>query len=126
MAGPLTKYDFSGIGAASAKLVLAALAANPSTTFLTVGFSGTVVNWILTKAFSMAASAGLVILNVGAEKIETLIAKNQYDGSWDSAEKLLQDARDAHHTLTPAEIAAIDGPVIDSFRKFANLAKAQQ
>jgi len=126
VAGPLTKYRFDGIGAASAKLALAALAANPGTAFLTAGISGRIVNWLLTKAFSMAASGGLVLLNVGAAKVETLVAKNEYDGSWDSAEKLLQDARNAHHELTPAEIAAIDGPVIDSFRKFANLAKAQQ
>jgi hypothetical protein len=122
VAGPANKYNFSGIGGASSKLVLAALTANPSTLWLTVGIMGTISDWILSWAFSCAASVGLVVLNLGAEQVESLIAQNQFDGSWDSAEKLLNAAHDAHQSLTPAQIAAIDQPVIDSFRKFAQIA----
>lgn len=123
MAGPATKYSFDGIGGASASLVLGALAANPSTLWLTTGFIGSVVRWCLTRLFSMLASTGLVILNVGAERIQGLIEQHDFDNSFDSAEKLLAAARDAHQTLSPEQIKAIDDPVIRSFRKFASFAR---
>jgi hypothetical protein len=123
VAGPATKYSFSGLGDASATIVLGLLAANPSTTWLATGFVGKVVNVLLSYAFSMAASVGLVLLNVGAERVETMIDQHAFDGSFDSAEKLLEAARQTGHVLTPAEIAAIDGPVIDAFRKFGSFAR---
>lgn len=123
MSGPATKYSFDGIGGASALIVIAALAANPSTSFLATGFIGKIVTWLLTKLFSMMASVGLVILNVGAEKVEGLVSKAEFDGSFEAAEKLLNAARDAHQQLTPAQIKAIDDPVIKSFRKFASFAR---
>jgi hypothetical protein len=123
MAGPATKYRFNGIGGASATAVLALLAANPSTTWLATGFVGKVVGALLSYAFSMAASVGLVLLNVGAERVETMIDQHAFDGSFDSAEKLLDAARAAHHDLTPAEIKAIDDPVIGAFRKWGSFAR---
>lgn len=126
MSGPATKYDFSGIGAAEATLLLAALAANPSTTWLTTGIVGAFMKWLLTCIFSMGASVGLVLLNVGAEKVEGMVDQHGFDGSFDSAEKILAAARDAHQTLTPAQIKAIDDPVIASFRKFGSFARQQK
>lgn len=123
MAGPATKYDFSGIGAAEATLLLAALAATPATLWLTTGIVGAFMRWLLTRVFSMGASAGLVILNVGAERVEGMVDQHGFDGSFDSAEKILDAARDAHQTLTPAQIQAIDAPVINSFRKWASFAR---
>lgn len=126
MAGPATKYDFSGIGAAEAKLLLAALLANPSTSWLATGLVGTFMQWLLTRVFSMGASVGLVLLNLGAEKVEGMVDQHNFDGSFDSAEKILEAARDAHQTLTPAQIQAIDAPVINSFRKWASFARQKQ
>jgi len=122
MAGPATKYNFDGIGAASASLVIAALATSGNT-WAVAGVSGTIFKWLLTEVFSAAASVGLVLMNVGAEKVEIIIDQNAFDGSWDSAEKLIDAARQAHQDLTPAQIAAIDAPVIGAFRKFASFAR---
>jgi hypothetical protein len=125
-AGPANKYSFNGIGAASAKLVLAALAANPGTAFLATGILGTISSKILTKLFSMLASVGLVILNIGAAKVEVIIDSNNFDNSWDSAEKLIGAIRNTGRELTKEEEKAIDDKVIESFRKFASFARQKK
>ena len=125
MAGPANKYNFSGIGAASAKLVMAALVANGQA-WAAGGFLASVVSWFLTQAFSMAASVGLVLLNLGAERIEGILDAHAYDGTWDSAEKLVDAARAAHQALTPQQIKSIDDPVIAALRRFAVLADANK
>lgn len=103
-------------------MVLAAFAANPGTLFLTTGILGKIVTWGLTQLFSMMASAGLVLLNVGASRVETLIDGNKFDGTWDSAEEFIKAIRDTGRDMTPEEIARIDGPVIEAFRKWGHFA----
>lgn len=117
------KHDLSGIGAASAAVIMAILATNPSTVFLTVGIPGKIVFWILEKIFTRLASSGLVILNVGAEKISVVIDKVKFDGSIESAEKLIAEIRKTGRELTPEEIKAIDDDVIIVFRKFAKIGR---
>lgn len=117
------KHDLDGIGDASASAAIAALAANPSTSFLTAGLSGKILFWILSKFFSALASMGLVVLNVGAEKLSTAISKAGYDGSFESAEKLIEEIRNTGRDLTPEEAKAIDDKVIEAFRKFAVIAR---
>lgn len=120
---PLRKHKFKGIGAASASAVLAALASNPGTAWFVAGIPGKIVMWILTQAFSMLASLGLVILNVGAAKMETLVDGKNFDGSWDSAEEFIAAIRNSGRELTPEEVKKIDDPVIATFRKFAGFAR---
>lgn len=123
MDGPAGKHDLSGIGGATATIVLAALAANPSTAVLATGFLGTIIKFLLTKLFTILASVGLVVLNVGAARVETLIDQHNFDGSFETAEKLIGAIRQTGRDLTPAEVRAIDGPVIDAFRKWASFAR---
>lgn len=120
------KYKFEGIGEASAAMILAATAANPSTSFLAQGFLGKVVFFLLKLFCMLLASLGLIVLNVGAAKIETIMDANNFDGSWDVAEKAIQDIRSAGRELTDEEIAEIDKPVIDAFRKFANFGRVRE
>lgn len=126
MGGPLTKHKFSGIGAASTSAVFVALASNPATAFLTVGIPGKILSWILIKFFSALASCGLVLLNVGAARIETLVDGKNFDGAWDSAEEFIAAIRNTGRELTPAEIKKIDDPVIAAFRKWASFARKKQ
>lgn len=126
MDGPAGKYSFDGIGAASATIAMAAFATNPATAFLAVGFVGKIVSFVLTKVFSMLASVGLVLLNVGAERIGTIIDQHNFDGSFDTAEKLIDSIRKTGRDLTPEEVKAIDDPVIGAFRKWASFARDRQ
>lgn len=123
MDGPLGKHKLVGIGGASARLVMAAMAGNPSLAFLSVGLLGKFVAWFLTQFFSALASLGLVILNVGAERMATYFDGNNFDGSLDAAEKMIADIRAQGRDLTPAEIEKIDAPVIAAFRKWASFAR---
>lgn len=118
-----SKYKFDGIGAASASTVMAALLATPSMAWITAGLGGQIVFWILSKFFSAIASAGVVILNVGAMKVESAIDKAAYDGSLESAQKLLDAIRAEHRAITPAETKAIDDPVIAALRKFGRFGR---
>ena len=122
MDGPLGKHKFSGIGAASATMVLVALASNPSTLFLTTGILGKIIAWVLQNFFSMLASLGLVVLNVGASRVETLIDGKNFDGAYDSAEEFIAAIRNTGRDLTPEEIKKIDDPVIEAFREWAGFA----
>jgi len=123
MSGPTSKHKLDGLGEASAAMVLASLAANPPTSFLAVGISGKIVFFILTRIFSGLASLGLVMLNVGAEKLSTIIDKHNFDGSWESAENIINEIRNSGRDMTPEETKKIDDEVIKSFRKFAKLAR---
>lgn len=104
-------------------MVLAALAANPSTLFLTTGFVGKIFTWFLQLFFTMLASGGLVIINVGASKVEALVGGKNFDGAWDSAEEFIAAIRATGRELTPEEIAKIDAPVIEAFKKFGHFGK---
>lgn len=105
---------------------MAVLAANPSTAFLTVGVSGKIIFWILEKIFTRLASSGLVILNVGAEKFSVAIDRVNFDGSLESAEKLIAEIRKTGKELTPEETKAIDDEVIVAFRKFAKIGRKKE
>jgi hypothetical protein len=122
----LRKHKFSGIGAASAAMVLAALASNPATAWFVVGIPGKVVNWILTWVFTIFASVGLVVLNIGSAKIQTLVDGKKFDGAWDSAEEFIAAIRNAGREMTPEEIKRIDDPVIEAFRKWASFARKKK
>jgi len=119
------KYDFTGIGNASAAVIMALLLANPYTSFLTVGLLGKINFKIISWLCSSAASVGLVFLNVGAEQIVTAVDKVGFDGSFDNAFKLIDQINSTGHSLTPAQVAAIDAPVIAQFEKFAKLTRTK-
>lgn len=119
------KHRLTGIGEASAASLISALAVNPSTAFLTAGVSGKVLFFILSKVFSWAASVGLVLLNVGAESLLVAAEKSEFDGSYDTAAKLIEEIRKTGRDLTPEEIARIDDQVIETFRKFAKITRKQ-
>lgn len=125
VSGPLGKHKLEGIGAASAAMVIAAIAGNPPTAWLVAGIPGKIISWVLTKSFSMMASLGLVVLNVGAERIETLMDGKNFDGAWDSAEEFIAAIRNTGREMTAEEIKKIDEPVIIAFRKWAKFGKAK-
>lgn len=62
-------------------------------------------------------------MNVGAEKISAAIDHSNFDGSLDSAQKLISEIRNTGKDLTPEEIKAIDDPVIEAFKKFATIGR---
>lgn len=120
------KNRFEGIGAASAKAVLALFASSPSTAFLSTGITGRIASWFISGLFSKMASVGLVIMNIGAAKVETLIDGNKFEGTLDSAEALIKAIRDTGRDLTPEEIVSIDDPVIAAFRKWASFGRKKK
>ena len=117
------KHSLRGIGEASASSAIAALSLNPSTSFLTAGLSGKILFWTLTQVFSGLASMGLVILNVGAEKLAVVLDRVDFDGSMAAAEKFIDEVRKVGRDLTPEEVKKIDDEVIIAFRKFAKIAR---
>lgn len=108
------KYRFEGIGATSATLTIAALAASPLA-WLTQGIQGRIVFHVLKWLYMGLASKGLIVLNIGAAKVEVLVQKGEFDGSMDEAFKLINERQGK---LTPAEIKAVDDKVIIALRKF--------
>ena len=121
------KYDFDGIGAASASVVFALMAANPATAWLTVGLiPGKIVYYLLSRVFGKFASQGVVILNVGAEKVLVASEKSQFDGTMESSYRLIAEIQATGRDLTDEEMKAIDGPVIEVFRKFARLTRGKK
>jgi len=120
------KHSLTGMGGASAATILAVLAANPTTTFLTVGLQGKIIYFLLSKVFTALASMGLVLLNLGAENILGAIEKAQFDGSIDAAYKLLEEIRASGRAVTPEEGKKIDDAVIEQFRKFAKMTRKHQ
>lgn len=126
MAGPLGKHKLEGLGAASAAMVIAALSSSPGTAWMVAGIPGKIIQWVLTKSFSMLASLGLVILNVGAARVETLIDGKNFDGAYDSAEEFIAAIRATGRDMTPEEIKKIDDPVIVAFRKWASFARKKE
>lgn len=124
--GPAGKHKLEGIGAASAAMVMAAIAANPATAWFVKGIPGKIIYWILTKMFSGFASLGLVVMNVGASRIQTIVDGKNFDGAWDSAEEFIAAIRASGRELTPEEVKKIDEPVIKAFRKWASFARRKQ
>lgn len=62
-------------------------------------------------------------MNVGAEKFSAVIDRINFDGSLESAEKLIEEIRRTGKDLTPEEAKAIDDGVIIAFRKFAKIGR---
>lgn len=108
------KYDLPGFGKVQALLVFTAMASGPLA-FLTTGIPGKIVFPLLELAGEWLASKGLVLLNIGAEKVETLIEENAYDGSFEKAFEAINAKRGK---LTDAEKKSIDDKVIAAARKF--------
>lgn len=120
------RYKFEGIGEASAAIILAGLAANPGTAFLTKSILGKIIFFIAKLLCMYLASLGLIIMNVGAAKLETIIRENKFDDVWNDSEKLIELIRSTGRELTEDEIKQIDGPVIDVFRKFASFGRVRK
>lgn len=113
------KHKFSGIGKTGATGVFLWLSSsNPG---LTSGFFGKLLYWVLTKFFSSAASAGLVMMNVGVENVLVMDQKNDYDGSFDEAFKIINEK--GLNNLTQEEKDAIDEKVKEAFRKFVDMSR---
>lgn len=117
------KHKLIGIGEAQAAAAIAALLANPSLAFLASGFLGKIVFWILSQMFMRLASMGLVMLNIGADRLITAVDKVNFDGSWEASERLIEEIRKSGRELSEEEIRRIDTEVIIQFRKFARMAR---
>lgn len=121
------KYKFEGIGEAQAAVIMAALGANPSTAFLAAGFAGKIVFWVAKYFCMLLANCGLILLNVGAAKVMTIVEENNFVGAWDDADAIIAKIHaTGREVLTDEEIKNIDGPVIDAFRKFASFARLRK
>lgn len=120
------KHQLNGIGQASAASVFAVLAAYPPTAFLTAGFTGKMIYFFLCKIFTSLASMGLVMMNLGAEKLLGAIEKSNYDGSMESAYKLIEEIRRTGRELSAEETQKIDDEVIIQFRKFAKMTRKRR
>lgn len=120
------RHKFEGIGEAGAAMVLAGLKANPSTTGLANGFVGKAIFFIVKVILMYFASLGLIVLNVGAAKLEAVVDKNDFNGAWDDADKIIAKFRETGRTMTEAEALAIDIPVIVAFRKFGSFARGKK
>ncbi len=120
------KHKFWGIGATGAAIIVSGLAATPATAFLANGIIGKIIFYIAKLLCAYLANLGLIVLNVGSAKLETITESGTFDGSWESADELIKKIRDTGRELTDEEIKAIDGPVIDAFRKFAGFGRVHQ
>ena len=110
------KHKFSGIGSASATLTFIALAGTPLA-FLTQGFLGKIVHWLLTQIFMRGADKGLIFLNIGAAKAQTLSEHAQFDGSLDEAFKIINEKKG---NLSEEDVKKVDDSVIATLRKFTD------
>lgn len=120
------RHRFEGIGEASAAIILAGLSANPSTAFLAAGIIGKLVFFVAKIFCMMLANMGLIVMNVGAAKLQVILDEKNFDGSWEQAEALIKKIRDTGRELTDEEIKSIDEPVIDAFRKFASFGRVRK
>lgn len=110
------KHEFTGIGSASATLTFVALAGSPLA-FLTQGLLGKITHCILTQVYSRLASQGLVVLNIGVARVQTMAERKDFDGTFDEAFELINKRGGK---LSDEEIKRIDSKVIDSLRKFTD------
>lgn len=118
MSLPPQKYKFAGIGKFSAIVIMRVLAANPSTAALTIGIPGKITYWVLKKVTSYFASYGVVMGNIGIERVEEMIEKGKFDDSL-SDEVFSKIASG----VTPEEGQAIDQRVRDAFDQFVTFGK---
>lgn len=120
------KHKLEGIGEAGASVILAGLAANPSTAALASDIVGKIVFFVCKCFCMLLANFGLIVMNVGAAKIETIITEGNFEEGWADADTLIKKIRATGRELTDEEIAAIDGPVIDAFRKFGGFGRMRK
>lgn len=112
----VAKHKLDGIGSASATLTFLALAGSPLA-FLTQGFLGKITHYILTQIYSRLASQGLVVLNIGVAKVQTLAEQREFDGTFDDAFDLINKSGGR---LSADDIKAIDDKVIRALRRFTD------
>lgn len=117
------KYKFWAIGEASASVIMAMMLANPGTAVFAQGFLGKIMFWVFKILCAYLANLGLIVMNVGAAKLEVIADESKFDGSWNTADNLIKKIRDTGRELTPEEIAEIDAPVIAAFEKFATFGR---
>lgn len=110
------KHELTGIGSASATLTFVALAGSPLA-FLTQGFLGKITHYILTQVYSRLASQGLVVLNIGVARVQTMAERKDFDGTFDEAFELINKRGGK---LSDAEAKKIDDRVISALRKFTD------
>ena len=108
-------YDYSGIGKAEALLIFSALAASPSA-WLTNGLLGQFTFSFLCYFCTWLAGKEVMVLNVVATDIQTLVQQGGFDATFDEAFAAIQASKTQ---LTAAQKAAIDAPVMAAFNKFA-------
>ncbi len=107
--------SYDGIGGAGATMLMVILASNPTTAFLAVGFWGKVIHWTATKFFGWMAGQGVMFANVGIAKVDTIIAKSEFESAFSEAFKIIEQRKGA---LSAAEARKIDDNVIRALRKF--------
>ncbi len=115
---PPQKYKFDGIGKFSAIVIMRALAANPSTVALTAGLSGKIVYAVLKRVSSYFASLGVVMGNIGIERVEEIIQKGKFDDSL--SDEVFSEINSG---VTPERGKEIDQKVRDAFDDFVTFGK---
>lgn len=98
-------------------MLMVILAGNPVTAFLAVGVWGKVIHWVAAKFFGWLAGQGVMVANVGIAKIDTLIAKNDFESAFSEAFKIIEQRKGQ---LSAAEARKIDDRVIRALRKFGS------
>lgn len=121
----LPASSFSHIGDLFSAIILAALQATPFA-FLTYGPQKKIVSFLLSKAISWLASRGVILLNIGAENVQIAVARSNFDGTMESAIRLVEEIRRRGETMAPEQIEAIDKEVIEAFRKFARMTRKKK
>lgn len=115
---PPQKYKFDGIGKFSAVMIMTSLAANPSTVALTTGIVGKIVYAFLKKATSYMASYGVVIANIGIERVDEMIEKGNFDDSL--SDEVFSEINSG---VSPERGAELDQAVRDALDQFATFGK---
>lgn len=115
---PQQKYKFDGIGRFSAIIIMNVLRANPSTVALTTGIVGKIVYAVLKRASSYFASHGVVMGNIGIERVSEMIEKGRFDDSL--SDEIFSELNSG---VTPERGAEIDQKVRDAFDQFVTFGK---
>ena len=117
---------YGGIGSASAAMIMAGIAANPTLAILSQGPLGKIVFAICKFFCTILASIGVVLLNVGAAKVQTIIDAGNFESEWYTADELIKKIRATGRELTDEEMVAIDQPVVDAFRRFVRFGRVRK
>lgn len=115
---PPQKYKFDGFGKWNAIIVMRLLVATGWGVSLTTGLPGKITYWILKRVGSYMASYGVVLGNIGIERVEELIEKGNFDDSL--SDEIFSELAKG---VTPERGKEIDDKVIDAFDKFITFGK---